>query len=127
MKESFDQWNILKKQLDGTGRVFFVHPREIWWCSLGVNIGAEIDGKNENFERPVIVMRVYNRESLIVLPLTTKEKNDEFHRKIETENKVVWAKLTQTRVMSRKRVFRKVDILNQESFDKLVQEWKATL
>ncbi len=127
MKESFDQWNILKKQLDETGRVFFVHPREIWWCSLGVNIGAEIDGKNENFERPVIVMKVYNRESLIVLPLTTKEKNDEFHHKIETENKVVWAKLTQTRVISTKRLFRKVDILNQELFDKLVLVWKASL
>ncbi|MFZ2303402.1 MAG: hypothetical protein WAV98_01260 [Minisyncoccia bacterium] len=90
MKESFDQWNILKKQLNETGRVFFVHPREIWRCSL-------------------------------------KEKNDEFHHKIETENKVVWAKLTQTRVISTKRLFRKVDILNQELFDKLVSVWKSSL
>ncbi len=127
MKENFDQWNILKKQLDEAGRVFFVHPREIWWCALGVNVGAEIDGKNENFERPVIVMKVYNKESLVVLPLTTKEKSDKFHHKIENEDKVVWAKLTQTRVVSTKRLFRKVDILNQELFDELVLAWKASL
>jgi hypothetical protein len=25
---------------------FFGHLREVWWCSLGVNVGAETDGKN---------------------------------------------------------------------------------
>ena len=127
MEKDFDGWNVLKKQLDKTGRVFFAHPREVWWCSLGLNVGAEIDGKNENFERPVIIMKVYSKETLVVLPLTTKEKNDQFHYKIRTEDKTVWVKLTQARVISTKRLLRKVDILNQEAFDELSIFWKNSL
>jgi hypothetical protein len=43
MEKDFDQWNSLKKQLNENERIFYAHPREIWWCSLGINIGAEID------------------------------------------------------------------------------------
>ena len=80
MNKDFNRWNVLKKYLNDAGRIFYAHPREIWWCSLGINVGAEIDGKHENFERPVIVMKVYSKETLIVLPLTSKEKNYAFHQ-----------------------------------------------
>jgi mRNA interferase MazF len=127
MDKDFDNWNIVKKQLEQTGRIFYAHPREIWWCSLGINIGAEINGKHENFERPVIIIKVYSKESLIALPLTTKEKNDIFHYKIDTEEKTVWVKLTQTRVISTKRLIRKVDILDKSSFDVLLLKWEELL
>jgi hypothetical protein len=31
----------------------YAHERDVWWCSLGVNVGVEADGKHGNFERPV--------------------------------------------------------------------------
>jgi mRNA interferase MazF len=127
MQKDFDKWNDLKKKLNDNGRVVFAHPREIWWCSLGLNIGAETDGKNENFERPVIIMKVYNKETQIVLPLATKEKCDEFHHKIITDGKVAWAKLTQTRVVSVKRLLRKLDLLSEKEFNSLKQVWKESL
>jgi hypothetical protein len=49
--KAFDEWNSAKKLADASNRRVFGYPREVWWCSLGVNIGAEIDGKNENFEK----------------------------------------------------------------------------
>lgn len=127
MQKDFDKWNKLKKKLNTNGRIFFVHPREIWWCSLGLNIGAETDGKNDNFERPVIVMKVYNRDTLIILPLTTKEKNDEFHYRIKSGEKVTWAKLTQARVVSVKRLLRKLDLLSEAEFELLKKAWKEAL
>lgn len=127
MQKDFDKWNGLKKKLHINERIFFTHVREIWWCSLGLNIGAEIDGKNNNFERPVIVMKVYNKETLIILPLTTKEKSDEFHYKIETLEKVAWAKLTQARVISEKRLLRKVDLLPEAEFELLKRAWISSL
>ena len=127
MEKDFDRWNILKKQLNSVSRVFYAHPREIWWCSLGVNIGAEIDGKHENFERPVIVMKVYNKETLVVLPLTTIEKNDQFHHLITTPERNVWVKLTQTRVISPKRLLRKLDLLDDAFFEVLKLKWKESL
>ena len=69
MYKDFDKWNKNKKELENASIKKYVHPKEIWWCSLGVNIGAEIDGKNENFERPIIVMKVYNKETMVILPL----------------------------------------------------------
>ncbi len=127
MQKDFDKWNNLKKLLNEKNSEVFAHPREIWWCSLGLNIGAETDGKNDNFERPVIVVKVYNKETLIVLPLTTKEKNDGFHCKIGTGEKVAWAKLTQARVISVKRLLRKLDLLGENEFGILEKAWKDSL
>jgi len=127
MKKDFDKWNSSKKELENVAITKYIHPREIWWCSLGLNLGAEIDGKNENFERPVIIMKVYNKETMVILPLTTKKKDDKFHYKIQTEEKTVWAKLTQVRLISNKRLLRKVDLLDKESFGSLRQAWLQLL
>lgn len=127
MQKDFDQWNKNKKELENAPIKKYVHPKEIWWCSLGLNLGAEIDGKNENFERPVIVMKVYNKETMVILPITTKQKEDQFHYKIQTAGKTVWVKLTQMRVISSKRLLRKVDIIDQASFEILKDVWKQSL
>ena len=127
MEKDFDSWNKRKKEINEFPINRFVHPREVWWCSIGINIGAEIDGKNENFERTVIVMKVYNTETLLVLPITSKPKDDEFHHKITTDQKTVWVKLTQPRVISSKRLLRKVDVLHEEEFEALRNVWKKSL
>jgi hypothetical protein len=36
------------------------YEREISWCALGAQVGFEQDGLNENFERPVIVVKNLN-------------------------------------------------------------------
>jgi len=127
--KNFEEWNISKQLIDKNDREVFGYPREVWWCSLGINIGAEIDGKNENFERPVIIMKVYNKETMLVLPTTGREKKDKFHMPIEinvvdqktnnTYKKIVYVKLTQARVISNKRLLRKVDVINEEDFKKI--------
>ncbi len=125
--KDFAGWFVLKKRIDASSILFYAHPREVWWCSLGVNIGAEIDGKHETFERPILVIRVYKTESLFVLPLTTVPKDDDFHFKIATERQTAWAKLTQGRVISTKRLLRKVDIVDSEQFENLRKALKHTL
>ena len=135
MQKDFDKWNAIKKTLQKEVREVYAYPREVWWCSLGVNIGAEADGKNENFERPVLVVRVYNKETLLVLPITSREKGDPFHFKItvqtlnqktkKVESKDVWIKLTQARVISNKRLLRKVDTVSVGEFEKIQKMFRA--
>ena len=48
--KDFDAWNKQKILLENTQRNISFHEREIWWCSLGLNIGDEQDRKNELFE-----------------------------------------------------------------------------
>lgn len=134
MKKEFDAWNVQKKILDSENREAYAHPREVWWCALGVNVGAEVDGKNENFERPVLVMRVYNKQTMLVLPITSKEKDDSFHCKIQIQTKnnltgeaytkPAWIKLTQARVISNNRLLRKVDTLHHEEFNKVAEVFR---
>lgn len=120
--KDFDNWSKLKKQLDSKDNFPFPQSREIWWCSLGLNIGVEIDGKNENFERPVLVLRVYNKEMIKIVPLTTKEKTSPFYFKINAENISSFAVLSQIRVISAKRMIRKISNVSVEEFKKLKLE-----
>jgi hypothetical protein len=71
MLKDFDTWNSRKKTIDLSA----INPpyleRDIWWCSLGVNIGFEENGDNENSERPVIIFRGFSKELCWIIPLTT--------------------------------------------------------
>ncbi len=119
MEKDFDGWNTKKKETHKQTSAPFCYPREVWWCALGMNVGAETDGKNDNFERPVLVLRVYNKETLLVLPITSKEKNDAFHCAVRVKIGTVWIKLTQARVISNRRLLRKVDVLSIEEFERV--------
>lgn len=127
MNALFNKWNEFKKNLQKSERSVYAYPREVWWCSLGINLGSETNGKNENFERPVLVVRVYNKEMMLVIPLTSREKQDKFHfsipvRSVDSitgieETKNAYVKLTQARVISSKRLARKIDTIPEEFFD----------
>ena len=47
MKKDFDEWNELKKKLDGSYYNFEFSEGKIWWSSLGVNIGNEQNGRGK--------------------------------------------------------------------------------
>ncbi len=127
MKE-FDEWNKRKKKINQEFKEVYGYQGEIWWCSLGVNIGAETDGKNKNFERPVIIMRVYNQQGMLILPLTSKKKDDAFHFKVSLDPTFsAWVKLTQARVISGQRLIRKMRTLSRKDFINLQEAFKKYL
>jgi mRNA interferase MazF len=131
----FDDWNKIKKATDVSDRKVFGHPREVWWCVLGVNVGVEADGKNDNFERPVLVINVYNKQSMLVLPLTSRAREDKFHFPLIIKEvnratkavftKTVFVKLTQARMISNKRLLRKVDVINKDDFNAALEAFRA--
>ncbi len=121
--KDFDTWNQSKKVLENEPIVHYGHAGEVWWCSLGINLGVEVDGKNDNFERPVVILKTYNKESLLVLPLTSKRKDDLFHHPIHFGKYTSWAKLTQARVVSTKRLLRKLDSIDENEFSLLRKAW----
>ena len=60
MPDDFDKWNNKKKQLHVRTNAPTFKEREVWWCSLGANIGTEQNGKGQNFTRPVLVLRKFS-------------------------------------------------------------------
>ena len=83
------------------------------------------NGKNEIFERPVVIVKAYNTEMLKIVPLTTRAKTNKFHLKIKTKVSESYIVLTQQRVISAKRLLRKIDDkISVEDFDTLKQKLK---
>ena len=56
MKKDFQTWHLNKSNLHENKERPFFHEREIWFTSVGVNIGFEQDGNGE-IHRPVIVIK----------------------------------------------------------------------
>ena len=71
------EWTVLKARISASSSVLpIASVRDVWWASLGHNIGVEVNGKNNSFERPVLVMKVFNADSLFAVPLTTTEREN---------------------------------------------------
>ena len=119
MEKDFDSWNKEKKITNRreVGYDFFYYPREVWWCAVGVNVGVETDGKHENFERPVLIIRKFNKDMFWGIPLTTNEKTGEFYQKIKHDEGVSWAVLSQIKTFSTKRLLRKIGRISEEEFE----------
>ena len=73
-KKDFDGWNQIKQRIDAKHEPPLFNEREIWWCSVGVNVGYEILGKGGSFTRPVLIVRKYGLRSFLGVPLTSKSK-----------------------------------------------------
>ena len=118
--KDFDRWNEQKKKLHASERETLFHEREIWWCSLGVNIGFEQDGANDLFERPVLVIKKFNREVLWVLPLTRTDKKNRYYVPITVGDRNSVVILSQLRLISARRLQRYMHKLPKGQFKKIV-------
>lgn len=107
--EKIVRWTKVKVRLNFLEKLVFPKEREIWWVSLGQNIGVEINGKNENFERPVLVVKRYNLEAFLVIPLSSKIKeNQHCLSLIKNGSDYGTLNLSQIRSVSVKRFVRKL-------------------
>ena len=122
MPKEFDRWNTGKKKLDASVSRIDFHEREIWWCSIGVNVGSEQHSQTEDFSRPVIIVRRLSREMFWGIPLTTKIKDGApFRIRINVKNNQNDALLLQLRAFDRKRLVRKVGVVPKKEFAELVE------
>lgn len=119
MEKEFDKWNEFKKHVHARPDTFGVHEREIWWVAFGVNVGVEIDGKHNTFERPALVLRRFNLEMVWVLPITSNIKNAKFYEKLTFDGKEYFVALTQIRTVSTKRFLRKIGMISKSDFAKI--------
>ncbi|MEK9181483.1 MAG: type II toxin-antitoxin system PemK/MazF family toxin [Patescibacteria group bacterium] len=121
-KKDFDKWNIEKKFVDAksVNTELFFYAREIWWCSAGLNIGVESDGKHENFERPMLIIKKFNADMVWALPLTTQGKNNKYYFKLNHTELKSWVVLSQVKAISTKRLLRKVGSISEADFKEVI-------
>ena len=47
-EKQFEQWIGVKSDLHNSGIFRDIKEGEVWWCSMGVNVGVEIDRSEEH-------------------------------------------------------------------------------
>lgn len=104
----FQQWNFLKQSLHRREWQGFIREGEVWFCSIGVNVGWEEDRKNNLFERPIIVIRKLSRHYFWGIPLTTKQRVGDYYFSYTVDGRIVTALLMQMRLFDCRRLQRKV-------------------
>ena len=128
MQKNFDTWNGKKKRIQNEELARRYHERDIWFCSLGVNIGFEQDGTGLNFDRPVVIMKGFNANTCFVVALTGHKREGKYYKYLgEVEGRDASAVLSQVRIIDTKRLVRKMGVLNRQKFEELQQALVATL
>ena len=125
-KKIFAEWFILKPQLQNTDKSnIYFKERDIWWCSLGVNLGDKEDGKNEQFNRPVLILRKFNKNIFYGLPMTTRIKDNPYYLQVSFHDRQVSVMLSQMRLFDRKRLQRKIGQLDKKDFEITKESFKG--
>lgn len=120
MRKNFEQWHIEKSTIHNEKKRPFFHEREVWWCSLGENIGFEQDGKGEKFSRPVLIFKKFNNEIFWAIPATSKVKAGKFYVPLvlkDGEPRVLI--LSQLKLTDAKRLVRKIETLSKEKYKEI--------
>lgn len=73
---NYKDWMLVKEDIQRRGILRKYKEWEIWWCSIGENVGIEINGKGDKFTRPVIVYHKFSKYGFMGIPLTTKDHTD---------------------------------------------------
>jgi mRNA interferase MazF len=122
MEKEYDNWNKLKKDLSTKKSNVFFHEREIWFCSLGKNIGYEEDGKNDLFERPVLIIRKFNNDIFLAIPLTSSKKEGNYYHQYKLSGRTYASILSQIRLLDRRRLSRKIGMIKESDFNVIIKK-----
>jgi len=119
MEKDFDAWNRVKKQLDGIEKPPFFNQREIWWCSVGLNIGSELYGKGRLFTRPVLVLHKQGRYTFLGAPMSTKLKERKDYYQLNFKGEMVSVLLQEIRKYDARRLADKMGKVSEGRFSKI--------
>lgn len=128
--KDFDSWNELKKKIDVEENTPDRFPKEgeVWMSSLGKNIGYEQNGSGDNFSRPILIVKKFNNHMFWIIPLSTKQKDFDFYFNYTDPNdQEVSAILAQMKLLSVKRLKRKLYDIPNKLFDEMRQKLKSFL
>ena len=117
--KNFDEWNEIKKNIHKKETILKFSKRDIFFINLGQNIGYEQNGVGDEFLRPVLILRKFNKRFFLGVLLSSKNKNNPFYYKIGEDS---FAILSQVRTFDAKRLSYFVKRLNENKFFEVVEK-----
>jgi mRNA-degrading endonuclease toxin of MazEF toxin-antitoxin module len=64
----------------------------------------------------VLILKVYNKETALIIPLTSKLKDGKYYITLEFKGRFSTITLSQARTISTKRLSRKIGIISKNNF-----------
>jgi mRNA interferase MazF len=126
--EKYNNWNIKKQEIQFSDiEETYFKEGDIWWCSLGQNIGTESYGKGRDYRRPILVIRKLSEDLCIALPLTSKTKIGTWFVDILLNYESRCVMLYQIRTLNRKRFQRKMGEVSIEDYIKVKEKLESLL
>jgi len=127
MEKDFNKWNDRKIKIDVSSNTKIFKEREIWWCSIGINVGHEENGKGETFTRPILIIKKFNKRLFWGIPLSTQTKDSIHYHKFTFNNKNQCAMLTQLRLWDSTRLNNRMGQLGKKEFQSIRNDLKSYL
>ncbi|OGI64922.1 hypothetical protein A2914_01775 [Candidatus Nomurabacteria bacterium RIFCSPLOWO2_01_FULL_41_21] len=123
--KQFLEWIKLKEKLHGNKyKPPLFREGEIWWCSLGENIGSEINGKSSLFTRPVLIFKKLSANTFLGIPTSSQDRKGTWYVEITLKEKRSVVILSQARVFDYKRLSSKIGELDTVDMDKVRDKFK---
>jgi len=122
MQKDFDVWNELKKKTENKARPI-IKIGQFFWCRFGTNLGSEFDGKNQNFLRPVVIIKKYSNEVVFVLPLTTKIHKGDWYFDIKINDIKGQIILNQGKTIDVKRLEDQIETLPSNKVKEIIKSF----
>jgi len=118
----FMEWIGLKEKLhNNAGQPPHVSESELWWFSIGENVGSEMNGKSVLFSRPGLILKKLARGFYLVAPTTSQLKKGTWYVEIVHEGKPMWVCLHQVRTLDYRRLSSRLGRIDSHDF-KTVKE-----
>jgi mRNA interferase MazF len=120
MIKRFLEWIGLKEKLHGSIHESpLISEGDIWWVSVGENVGKEINGRSRLFSRPVLVFKKLSHETFLCLPTTTKDKKGSWYVEINQNGRRINVVLSQARVFDSKRLSVRISVVDDNDMKKI--------
>lgn len=120
----FQQWIRVKMRQHIQRVTPLINEGEIWWAAVGKNVGIEINGKSENFSRPVIIYKKFSRLGFLAIPLTSRPHNSNWYVPFIFQNMESYAALAQIRIMSVHRLYGRMGKMTASDFKSVKEGFK---
>jgi mRNA interferase MazF len=109
-------WCKVKIFLREKGRNVIFGERELWWCRVGMNIGAEIFGKGRQFTRPVLIFKKLSKDSFLGIPLTSQPKAGSWYVRVPCAGIDASLTLSQIRIFDARRLMARIEKVTEADF-----------
>lgn len=117
----FLEWIGLKERLHvREQKIPHVNEGEVWWASLGENIGFEINGKSKLFTRPVIIFKKLNKGFYFVIPASTQAREGTWYASFIQKGVKQVACLHQARSIDYRRLYSKLGQMDERDWRNIV-------